>query len=448
MVSNKMIYSLILRVTLIIINAIVFAFYVVNSMYLIIIINLLLLLIVQGYFLVRYILNKFRKINQYFDLIEFNDLVIPINDSGDKEVANFNQKIRKLNEHVSTIIAVNEEKTSFLEGMLNHIDIALVCVNNEGKFELINNAARNIFNMISPGLNERYFDKNDFFIDLKNIKVSENVIYNLGPEYENMKLLASSYNFKSDNEEKKIISLHNINNQLESQENESWLKLTRYLTHEIMNSVAPIVSTTKGINKLYLKQELKITEYNKNEIELINETLEGLEIIQERSEGLMSFISDYRDLFEIKKIIKAKINLEEFIKKITHVFDQTIKEQNISFIPKITSSNLVLEADKVLIEQVIINLIKNAIQAVKGKKNPIVKIYGYMNTNNKLQIDFIDNGIGIPEENFDKIFIPFYSTKKEGSGIGLSVSRFITQLHGAQLNVKTSTGKTIFSLVF
>ncbi|MBW2977564.1 GHKL domain-containing protein, partial [Candidatus Woesearchaeota archaeon] len=100
------------------------------------------------------------------------------------------------------------------------------------------------------------------------------------------------------------------------------------------------------------------------------------------------------------------------------------------------------------LEQVLLNLIKNSIQAIKEVKNPFVKIYGFINTEERLQIDIIDNGIGIPEEISDKIFVPFYSTKKEGSGIGLSVARYIMQLHGGQLNVNTSTGKTIFSLVF
>lgn len=448
MVSNKYLLNLVIRLILIVFTSIIFTYYVLNSRYLIIIINFAILIIVQIVLLIGNIQKHYRRFEAYFDLIELNDQQLNIKESGKKEFGIINKKLTEFNKRITENISENQARTNFLESMLNHIDIALVCLNSNGQFELINNAAKKLFNMISPGLNKRYFDKNEFFDDLKKIKVSDKIIYNMGPQYENVKLIVSSFNFKIKNEEKRIIALQNIKNQLESFENESWQKLSHYLTHEIMNSVAPIISTTKGIQKLYLNRNFIESDTNKKEIEFIKDTFEGIEIIQERSEGLLKFIADYKDLFEIKKITVSKFDLVPFFEKITHVFESTVQQQNTSLTYKIVPKSLSIEADQVLLEQVLLNLIKNAVQAIAETKNPYIKIYGFLNAENRLQIDIIDNGIGIPEDNRDKIFIPFYSTKKDGSGIGLSLARYIMQLHGGQIKLTMSAGKTIFSLVF
>ncbi len=442
MISSKTSLNIIVRVVLLVVTAIVFAFYIINSKYLIVIINLLLLIVFQAYFLIRYIRYRFKYFEQYFDSLEFND-ELSTTFTKDKEFNRISKKLSSLNQNISDTLKDYKIKYDFLESMLNHMDIAVVCINNDGNMDIINNSAKKLFNMLSPGINERYIDKNQFVDDIKNIAVSEKLIYNLGPQFDHKKLLINAYRFKLGKEIKKIVTIQDIKEPLDTHENESWQKMSYYLSHEIMNSVSPIISTTKGINKLFNENKIVVSEHNKKEMRLIHDTMEGLDIIQERSEALQKFISEYRDLFEIKKITKTSFDLSNFIKKI-------VQSQNtdeiISF--KVIPESLIIEADKVLLEQVLLNLIKNSIQATDHIASPKIEINAFVNTDEDIQIDVIDNGIGIPEEIFDKIFIPFYSTKKEGSGIGLSLSRYIMQLHHGYIKVLSIKGKTILSLIF
>jgi signal transduction histidine kinase len=233
-----------------------------------------------------------------------------------------------------------------------------------------------------------------------------------------------------------LVTIQDIKNEMETKELESWIKLIRVLTHEIMNSVAPITSLSQTISGYFKNLEGKQPDER-----IIGNTIKGLEVINERGAGLISFVETYRKLTRIPPPEKKPVNVEQ-------LFDSTITLINIEPIDKkisisrdVLPPGLEIAADKKQISQVLINLIKNSLEALKNSEEGKIRLRGEINENGRVQITVFDNGPGITGDLMDKIFIPFFTTKESGSGIGLSLSRQIMMLHGGSLKVVSAPGK-------
>jgi signal transduction histidine kinase len=227
---------------------------------------------------------------------------------------------------------------------------------------------------------------------------------------------------------------------LEYQELESWQKLIRVLTHEIMNSVTPISSLSNAINDTFNETNGKKTELQKISDDDFEDIISSLKTIENRSKGLLKFVSSYKQLTKIPKPDIKEVNLTELVNHCHTLLKQKFKELNIHFTFNNSKEEFNCFADYDLIEQVMINLLLNAIDAVKNQEKPQITV-GIKNELNKYKINIKDNGKGIEPEEIEKIFIPFYTTKKEGSGIGLSLSRQIMRLHKGNIQVNSEQGK-------
>jgi len=249
-------------------------------------------------------------------------------------------------------------------------------------------------------------------------------------------------------EEVKLISMNNIQSELEEKEMEAWQNLVRVLTHEIMNSVTPI-SSLAGI----VEEDLKHRIDRPTDSELKKEELEdmylSLQTISKRSAGLIKFVKEFRNLTHIPKPKLAEVNVKELLDELAQLHKKELADNQISISVSVTPENLFVLADKTMIEQVIINLIKNAIQAFDEQPTRQIELTGYTNEKGRTIISVKDNGSGIDSEALEKIFIPFYSTKKTGSGIGLSLSKQIMRQHEGNITVKSELNKgTEFLLRF
>ena len=245
----------------------------------------------------------------------------------------------------------------------------------------------------------------------------------------------------------KLISLQNIQPQLQKKEIESWQNLTRVLRHEIMNSITPIASLTTTLRTI-LEEDLKPQdqEFLMDE-ETMGDLKDGLGTIESRSKGLISFIDAYRDYTSIPLPDPEEVEVASMIHKIQTLLKPNLKSSDIRINSHIMPENLIIHADPKLLEQVLINLLKNAIEA--SPKGSEIHVYAGKNDKDRPQIIVEDHGSGIIREALDKIFIPFYTTKKTGSGIGLSLSRQIMQLHHGTLTAESEPGKyTRFTLRF
>jgi len=246
----------------------------------------------------------------------------------------------------------------------------------------------------------------------------------------------------------KLLTLQNIQPELQKQELEAWQNLTRVLRHEIMNSITPISSLTSTLKDIL---EYDLTQ-KENHYELKQEGAEdlkeGLNTIENRSKGLIKFIDAYREYTSLPNPKIKTVRLKDMIEKVSMLMRQEMKKNNITFHHECHSEYLTIQADEEMIEQVLINLLKNAAEAVVQSKDPRIELIGRYDGNH-IKIEVIDNGPGIIPEAISRIFVPFYTTKKSGSGIGLSLSRQIMQLHHGTLTVESEPDvKTIFTMRF
>ncbi|MBA3647521.1 MAG: HAMP domain-containing histidine kinase [Chitinophagales bacterium] len=248
------------------------------------------------------------------------------------------------------------------------------------------------------------------------------------------KVLLSATAFQTDEKLYKLIAFQNVNEALDETEGKAWQKLLSVMTHEIMNSVAPISSLADTLkNRLH-----QFAGKQNNENTALEDLEVGIDTIRRRSEGLLKFAEIYRNLNKITTPVLKRVYVRDLFENLQQLMQPTLEQKNISLDIILKDTDLLLEADSSLIDQVMINLVVNAIEAVKENEDPRIMISAYSEGNKKVVIKVADNGIGIPTELMDKIFVPFFSTKKNGSGIGLSLCKQIMLLHRGNLHIQSA----------
>lgn len=238
-----------------------------------------------------------------------------------------------------------------------------------------------------------------------------------------------------------IISFQNIKDEIEQKETEAWNRLIGVISHEILNSITPISSLSDTVNQM-------ITDKTSLNSEDLADLKPALQTIKRRSEGLLDFVKDYRLIAELPTPNVEQHSVGEILQHVKVLMQPMVSAKHIKLQVLQTASKISLKIDFKLVEQALINLITNSVYALEEADQPLIEIT-YRLAHNKVYIDVIDNGKGIEADNIDKIFVPFYTTRKNGSGIGLTITRNIMKMHRGSLEVDSVPyQKTIFSLVF
>ncbi|HTQ65377.1 MAG TPA: HAMP domain-containing sensor histidine kinase [Puia sp.] len=280
--------------------------------------------------------------------------------------------------------------------------------------------------------------------EVLNLRPGDSKVISIAKENSMFKALLSGTAFQTDNKVYKLIAFQNVNEALDETEALAWQKLLSVMTHEIMNSVAPISSLADTM----LDRLHKSVSYLKEQPAAIEDLELGIDTIRRRSEGLLKFAETYRNLNKITSPNLKKIYARDLFENLHQLMQPTLEQKNIDLEIILKDPDLTLEVDSSLVEQVLINLLVNAMEAVKDKPNPRVILAAQL-INNKVTIKVADNGTGIPLSLMDKIFVPFFSTRKNGSGIGLSLCKQIMMLHKGNIQVQSVEGEgTAFLLHF
>lgn len=278
------------------------------------------------------------------------------------------------------------------------------------------------------------------------LRPGEHKIVQVSKESSQAKFLLSATAFQTENKIYKLIAFQNISEALDETESEAWKKLLSVMTHEIMNSVAPISSLAETLKRQLDKSKDETVEERQNSFD---DLVLGVETIQRRSEGLLKFAQTYRNLNKISRPNLRKVYVRDLFENLNHLMAPTLEQKGIELEIILKDPELQLDVDTNLIEQVLINLLVNAMEAVKDKEEPRITLSALTLSNNKVMLKIADNGTGIAPELLDKIFIPFFSTKKSGSGIGLSLCKQIMMLHKGNIQVHSVEGEgTAFWLTF
>ena len=443
--------QVILRIVGIIVTSILLYTQLEGQLYIFGILLFTFLLFAQIIALVRYLNKANEEVISFFDSIKYDDIDQTFATEGNSEATSkLNEEFNKVLNQFKKIRTEKEADFQYMRNIVQHVGIGLITFSKDGNIQLINAAAKKLLNVkqvnnvkeledISPALVDVFFRLKTGGRDLLKLQIADDII----------QLAVFAIELTLRGKEFKLISLQNIQNELEEMEMDAWQNLVRVLTHEIMNSVTPISSlagTVEGELKSQLKDDNEINQISNDDLE---DLYHAVQTIQKRSKGLIRFVQDFRNLTHIPKPKIAEVRATEMLKEIQTLLASEIESNNINYKCSVDPESMTIMADKELIEQVLINILKNAFQAFDEQTNRIVEIKAGLSEKSRPVISVRDNGSGIDDEALEKIFIPFFTTKKTGSGIGLSLSRQIMRKHQGTLTVKSKVDEgTEFQLRF
>lgn len=352
------------------------------------------------------------------------------------------KEIAEVMEEFKRIRAEKEEHANFLQTIIQHINLGLISYQSTGKVELINNAAKKLLQISSlSDISSLAVSNKPLFEKLHTIAAGEKALVKFTGNNELTQLVLFAAEFKRQDRMYKLVSIQNIQREMEDNEMEAWQKLISVLTHEIMNSITPVSSLSQTLENL-LQESASGTE-NLEDIKT------GVSAIRRRSEGLIEFVNNYRKLTRIPIPDFSIVKVADLFSQIQKLMEPMLCKKNIIFRCFTDPASLEITADPRLIEQVLINLIANSEDALKDAINPEIVLNAEMGIKGQILIKISDNGAGIIESVQEKIFIPFFTTKKNGSGIGLSLARQIMRQHRGSISVFSRPGElTVFTLSF
>lgn len=362
------------------------------------------------------------------------------------------QPLRKgFNEINTTMKVISKEKETqyqYLQKILELVDTGIISYEMEsGEVVWMNESLKRLLQI--PYLKTIHsLSKRDWSLyhEIMSLPLGQSIIATAHHEKSGFKVLLSATAFQTEGKKYKLIAFQNVNEALDETESKAWQRLLSVMTHEIMNSVAPISSLSSTLKNILDSSRENVSEVNKANFEDLEL---GINTIKSRSEGLLKFAETYRNLNKITNPTLTKIYVRDLFENMHTLMEPTLEQKHIEMDIILKDPDLTLEVDTNLIEQVLINLIVNAIEAVKEKEEPHIILSAYHTANNRPVIKVADNGSGMAEELLDKIFIPFFTTKKTGSGIGLSLCKQIMMLHKGNIQVQSNVGEgTVFMLQF
>ena len=343
-------------------------------------------------------------------------------------------------------INTTNRKLTYFFSALENDDYTIRFVENEGmqSERLLNRFALKLIDLevfthvsqlrkVSPVLVEAF----------KEIRPGENRRVTYTNERGSIQLLITASGITVNGKHTRLLVINDIENEMDEKEIDSWIRLIRVLAHEIMNSIAPITSLSDTLLEIHKTNPAAHTPET-----IRQNTINGLQVISETGKGLVSFVESYRKFTRIPQPEKEIIELNEFIQRMIILCSMEPNFSAITIQTQLTPENIRVYADPNLLGQVMLNLMKNAIQALQNRENPILRVVAEQLPTGNIRLQVIDNGPGIPSDMINEIFVPFFTTKNEGTGIGLSIARQIMRAHGGNLKVSSIPDKeTVFTLV-
>ena len=391
-----------------------------------------------------------KKIRYFFDSVRNDDssLYFPVEEKN-KTVKEIYGNMNRINEQIQKLKIENRNQEQYFRILIEHLAVGIITFDNKGFILHSNSTARKLLET-DVLTHIRQIERVDgkLFQAISSIKPSERRLVPINTERGEIQLALKAASFRTKNDELVILSVHDIKNELDEKEVESWMKLIRILMHEIMNSITPITSLSESLMHIY-SNDGKAVLPDQVTSKTINTTIQGLNVIKDQGKGLMSFVESYRKLTRIPVPDKKLFRVSELFNRLQILYDSEGRSSTTELSFSVKGPDLEVFADQNLISQVLINLVKNAHEAIENTPEGRVTISAGRNPDLHPEICVSDNGPGIPPENLDEIFVPFFTTRQNGSGIGLSLSRQIMRVHGGNLKVISAPGRgTTFCLTF
>lgn len=447
MIFKKYEWRIVLRVLLLFITLTVAAFLMVKQQYVyfIILIPVIIYEVIEFY---RFQQKTQQELNQFVESIHYRDFSRYFDvKHAPLEIQPLRKGFNEINTTFKVISKEKETQYQYLQKILELVDTGILSYEqSEGQVVWMNESLKRMMQL--PYLKTIHsLAKRDetLYNEILGLKTGESKVTTAHREKEAFKVLLSATVFQTEGKIYKLIAFQNVSEALDETESKAWQKLLSVMTHEIMNSIAPISSLAETL-KHRLQKAYPILN---NDSGAMDDLELGIDTIKKRSEGLLKFAQTYRNLNKINTPNLKKVYVADIFENLYQLMEPTLEQKKISLEILLKETDLMLEVDPNLVEQVLINLLVNAMEALKDRPDPKIILSAYLASTKKTVLKVADNGPGISEELLDKIFIPFFSTKKSGSGIGLSLCKQIMMLHKGNIQVQSIEGQgTAFLLQF
>ena len=438
MIFNRYEWRLVLRVIIMFITLTATSLLIVEQLFLFLVITVPLV-VYEVLDLIRFQKKAQDEVSQFVESIHYRDFSRHFDvRKAPNELKPLRKGFNEINTTFKLISRERETQYHYLQKILELVDTGILSYEQDnGETGWINEAFKKLIGV--PYLKTIHsLEKREevLYQEIIKLKPGDAKIITMTRNQQLIKILVTASVMRSEDKIYKLVAFQNVSEALDETESKAWQKLLNVMTHEIMNSVAPISSLADT-----LKNRLKSPEIANSPVSSQLEDLElGIDTIKRRSEGLLKFTESYRNLNKITKLDLTKILVRNLFETLNSLMRPTLDKKHIELEIILRDPTLAIEADLNLLEQVMINLMVNAVEAVKERENPRLTLSAEILPNNKTLVKVSDNGLGMPPELLDKIFIPFFSTRKSGSGIGLSLCKQIMLLHKGNIQVQSTSG--------
>jgi two-component system, NtrC family, nitrogen regulation sensor histidine kinase NtrY len=399
--------------------------------------------------LLHFVQKTNRALTQFLQAIQYADFTTKFpRNPADTTFGELYQALNQVMQQFQRIRTEKEAQFFYLQTVVQHIGIGVIVFTGDGRIDLVNRAFKRMFGVRGlRNIAELYAVDHELPQFLRHIADREHTLFTLQKDRREEQFAVSATHFLLHQTTYTLASFQNIQPELDAHEMLSWQKLIRVLNHEIMNSLTPITSLASTANALVASlREQPSAEHCAQELEKIQS---AIGVIERRSQGLLDFVNNYRKLMQLPSPVFQDVPIATLFTRIRQLLTRQIEDKEIVFTLRVEPDNLQVRADENLFEQVLLNLLENAIAAVAEVAEPHIELSAGYDQHGKVIVQVTDNGYGITSDAQEKIFIPFFTTRKQGTGIGLSISREIMRLHGGTISVTSEPHvKTIFSLRF
>ena len=411
---------------------------------------LLIIIIIQTWYLIYFINRTNRKIAYFFDAIRNEDFTLRFPENVTiQSFKELNQSLNRVNELIQAVHKQLQSREQFYRQILSQANIGIMTYNEKGHILYSNPTLERLLNYRPLNhLRQLAMIDEDLYNQLAAHKPVDNFIINLTNEREKYQLVLKSTPMLLDGQAVIVVTIQDIQKQLDEKETDSWLRLIRVLTHEILNTITPITSLSESLLSHYHGNEEEVSTPEMDQRRR-DSTIKGLQVIREQGIDLMEFVQSYRSILNLPPPDRTLVNVQNLLDRVLVVMNQHILDSRLRIEVSVIPTDMELFVDERQISQVLVNMMKNAIHALSDQENGLISIRAWVLDDGSKLIELADNGPGIPPELLDQVFVPFFTTKESGTGVGLSLSRQIVHLNGGTMNVESVPGvQTVFVMKF
>jgi nitrogen fixation/metabolism regulation signal transduction histidine kinase len=381
-----------------------------------------------------------REVARFLDAVAFDDNTVAFSGlSHDTALAELGAAMTRVLDQLRTGRAQREEQAQYLQSVIAHIPVALVSVDEHGAVQLMNMAARRLFETACTDIGQLSRFGEAFATSLGSLKPGDSMIVRMERGTGALQLKAAATGLVLGGVHHRLISLQNIETELTAQELAAWQTVIRVMAHEVMNSLTPISSLAATVDDIVTDVIAQLPPDDPQAAKLAD-AREALDTMARRSEGLLHFVQNHRRITKRMVAQVDVVSVRRVFARLQRLLAGELAARNIELTTKVVPETLEVSADIELLDQALINLLRNAMEALRDGQQGKIAVTGSLEAGGHVVIAVADNGPGIPAEQREKIFVPFYTTKRQGSGVGLTLVRQIATVHGATVSISQTPG--------